>query len=68
MSSSAHKYEVYQKEHWITHEPWGGYLRHNTIYHKVYTAEHVLVADEYVTENHAIMMSTLFIGRIRQYT
>ncbi|NLY39783.1 MAG: VanW family protein [Firmicutes bacterium] len=57
----AYRYEVYQKEHWITHEPWGGYIRHNTIYRKVYTAEQILVADEYITENHAIMMYQPFL-------
>ncbi|WP_069999955.1 VanW family protein [Cellulosilyticum sp. I15G10I2] len=50
------KYEVYQKEHWITHEFWGGYVRHNKIYRKVYNIENELVDDEFITENHAIMM------------
>lgn len=50
------KYEVYEKEHWITQEYWGGYVRHNSIYRKVYTPDHELVDDEFITENHAIMM------------
>lgn len=49
-------YEVYEKEHWITQEYWGGYVRHNTIYRKVYDLEHQWLDDEYITENHAIMM------------
>ena len=50
------KYEVYEKEHWITHEDWGGYVRHNVIHRKVYARDGELIDDEYVTENHAIMM------------
>lgn len=53
---SLRRYEVYEKEHWITHEFWGGYVRHNKIYRKIYTPDHELVADEFITENHAIMM------------
>ncbi|GMK37211.1 hypothetical protein PCCS19_02640 [Paenibacillus sp. CCS19] len=50
------KYEVYEQEHWISREYWGGYVRHNTIYRKVYNLEDQLIADEFVTDNHAIMM------------
>lgn len=50
------KYEVYEKEHWISQEYWGGYIRHNKIYRKVFTPDHVLIDEEFVTENHAIMM------------
>lgn len=49
-------YEVYEKEHWISHEYWGGYVRHNTIYRKIYNYESQLIEDKYITENHAIMM------------
>jgi len=49
-------YEVYQKEHWITHEFWGGYMRHNTIFRKVFDKDGIQVDDEFITENHAIMM------------
>lgn len=49
-------YSVYEKEHFITHEYWGDYIRHNTIFRKVYNARGEEIADEFVTENHAIMM------------
>ncbi len=49
-------YEVYEKEHWITHEPWGGYVRHNIIHRREYNIENELINDEFITENHAIMM------------
>ncbi|BBH24389.1 hypothetical protein Back11_57340 [Paenibacillus baekrokdamisoli] len=49
-------YEVYEKEHWITQEYWGGYSRHNTIFRKVFNMDNELICDEFITENHAIMM------------
>ncbi|MFZ3579302.1 VanW family protein [Virgibacillus sp. DJP39] len=49
-------YEVYEKNHKITHEHWGKYVRHNVINRKVYNGQKELVDDEYITENHALMM------------
>lgn len=49
-------YEVYEKHHRITHEHWGGYVRHNTIYRKVLNSQGEQIDDEYITENHALMM------------
>lgn len=50
------RYEVYEKEHWITGEPWGGYVRHNVIHRAVYSLDGERLDDEFVTENHALMM------------
>ncbi|WP_156203599.1 VanW family protein [Candidatus Syntrophocurvum alkaliphilum] len=49
-------YQVYEKDHWITQEFWGGYIRHNTIHRKVFNIENELITDEFITENCAIMM------------
>lgn len=49
-------HEVYEKEHWITEEYWGDYVRHNLICRKVYTTQGELIDDQYITENHSIMM------------
>lgn len=51
-----YKYEVYEKEHKITHEVWGGYVRHNVINRKVYDFIGNVIDDEFITENHALMM------------
>ena len=48
------KYEVYEKEHSITSGFWGGYIRNNIIYRKVYDNIGI-IKDEYITENHAFM-------------
>jgi vancomycin resistance protein VanW len=49
-------YEVYEKEHRISHEYWGGYLRHNQIFRKVFNKADEQIDDEFITENHALMM------------
>ena len=51
-----HKYEVYESEHLIKQEWWGGYTRHNVIRRRVLDLSGNPVTDEFVTENHAIMM------------
>ncbi|MEN2776926.1 VanW family protein [Acetivibrio clariflavus] len=52
---SQYNYEVYEKEHFISSTYWGGYIRNNKIYRRVYE-NGILIDDEYITENHAIMM------------
>lgn len=51
-----YEYEVYESDHVITLEPWGGYIRSNRIRRKVITRTGELAGDEAVTENHAQMM------------
>ncbi|UJF36253.1 VanW family protein [Paenibacillus hexagrammi] len=63
---AVHTYEIYEKNHWITQEYWGGYVRHNTIFRKVWNHERELVRDEYVTENHAIMMYEPLLAPMKQ--
>ncbi|NME07428.1 VanW family protein [Psychrobacillus sp. BL-248-WT-3] len=53
---STRTYEVYEKDHLISLEYWGGYVRHNSIYRKAYNMQSELIDDEFITQNHAIMM------------
>lgn len=53
---SSHTFQIYESEHLIKQEWWGGYTRHNVIQRKVLDLSGELVADEFVTENHALMM------------
>ena len=55
------KYEVYEKEHIMKPEYWGGYTRHNLIRRKKYDLSDNMIDDEYVVENHAIMMYAPFL-------
>ena len=53
------KYEIYEKDHWITHEISNVYVRHNTLWRKHFVeSDGKLVFDreEQITENHALMM------------
>ncbi len=54
-------YEVYEREHSMTFEYWGSYIRHNKIHRKVYNLKGEFIDDEYVTENHALMMYEPFL-------
>lgn len=52
-----HRFEVIERDHAIRSEWWGGYSRHNTLYRlrrDAGTGE--ALAEEFITENHAIMM------------
>jgi vancomycin resistance protein VanW len=61
-------YEVYEKEHSIKSTYWGGYIRHNTIYRRIYNENGLLLDDEFITENNAIMMySPLISEKIHQH-
>ena len=52
-----HGFEVFEKDHAIRQEMWGGYSRHNALWRKRYDADtRDLLAEEFITENHAIMM------------
>lgn len=53
---SFNTYQVYEKEHYISQEWWGGYMRHNTINRKVYDKSGQEIADTFITANHAVMM------------
>ena len=54
-------YEVYEKDHIMRRELWGGYSRHNLIYRRKLDPAGAVVADEFVVENHAVMMYQPFI-------
>jgi vancomycin resistance protein VanW len=49
-------YVVYEKEHYIKRELFGKYSRHNVLYRKIYDISGNETGEEYITENHALMM------------
>lgn len=59
---SMSRYHVYEKEHAITAGIFGGYIRNNVIYRKVYNLQNELIRDEYITENHAYMTYSPFLN------
>ncbi|MDC7224885.1 MAG: VanW family protein [Spirochaetales bacterium] len=48
-------YEVYEKKHWISQGWAGSYIRNNILHRRCFR-EGELSHDEYLTENHALMM------------
>lgn len=52
-----HRFEVFEKDHLIRHEWWGGYSRHNALWRTRRDAQSgERLGEEFITENHAIMM------------
>lgn len=49
-------YEVYESNHLISQEWWGGYMRHNEIRRRAFDNDNKQIGDDFITENHAIMM------------
>jgi vancomycin resistance protein VanW len=52
----AHTYEVYEAEHIMRLEAWGGYSRNNVLRRRVLNADGVVIDDEFVVANRAVMM------------
>ncbi|KJB87603.1 hypothetical protein AZ66_12200 [Paenibacillus sp. E194] len=47
---------MYEKEHRIRQEPWGGYVRHNVLHWAIYNETGECCEDEPIAGNEAIMM------------
>ncbi len=50
------RYEIYEKNHRMEREYWGGYSRHNELWRKTFDKYESIVKNEFITENHAMMM------------
>lgn len=50
------RYEIYEENHEISHQYWGGYIRQNEIRREVYDMSGFLLNDELVCKNSALMM------------
>ncbi len=55
-------YEIHEKNHEMRPEYWGGYSRHNELYRQIFDLEGRFVGEEFITENHAIMMYPPFLS------
>ncbi len=54
-------YKVEERNHLMQHEFWGGYTRHNEIWRRAYDLAENEIGEDFITENHAIMMYTPFL-------
>src|SRR5688572_2132150 len=50
------RYEVYETDHLMKLQPWGGYTRHNRIWQRSTSIVDGSINERLITENHAIMM------------
>ncbi len=55
-SGCRYRVRVYEKNHRIESAYWGGYTRHNQLYRSVHQLDGTFVRDEWLADNHAIMM------------
>lgn len=53
-------YQVYEQRHWFSQGSDGRYLRNNILRRKIFQGENQ-VGDDYLTENHALMMYAPFL-------
>lgn len=56
-----YKYEIIEKNHEMKSEFFGGFSRHNELYRLTYNEARELINEEYITENHALMMYSPFL-------
>lgn len=54
-------YKVVEKNHKMQREYWGGFSRHNELYQQKYDFNGKLIDEQYITENHALMMYVPFL-------
>jgi len=54
-------YEIIEKNHQMKSEHFNAFSRHNELYRLVYNENGDLIDEEYITENHALMMYSPFL-------
>jgi len=61
VSPAIHTYEIYEEDHRMTQEYWGGYVRENVIRRRMIAPGGKVVDDREITRNRALMMYTPFL-------
>lgn len=56
LRSPACRYEIVERDHRMDQAAWGGYVRHNALYRRVWDQEGRLVEEQFLFANDAIMM------------
>lgn len=57
-----YRYKIVEKNHFFRGEYWGGFSRHNELYRQRFDFDDNLIDEEYITENHALMMYSPFLS------
>lgn len=61
LSPAPCRFRVIEKNHHVDREYFGGFSRHNELYRQRFDLEDTLIGEEYITENHALMMYNPFL-------
>lgn len=61
-----YSYEIIEKNHEMKSEYFGGFSRHNELYRLIYNQEGEFLREEYITENHALMMYSPFLSENKE--
>lgn len=56
------QYTIAEKNHCIRGEYWGGFTRHNELWREVYDLCGNIIREEFITENHVVMMYEPFLS------
>ena len=54
--------KIEERDHEMRGEYWGGFSRHNKLYRIVTDIEGELIREEFIVENHALMMYSPFLA------
>lgn len=60
------RYEIVEKNHEMRGEYWGGYSRRNELFRRVYDMDGALISEDFLLENHALMMYSPFLDFRRE--
>lgn len=56
-----YQYKIIEKNHMMKSEYWGGFSRHNELYRIITDMNNIIINEEFITENNALMMYSPFL-------
>lgn len=66
MTPPEHRYEIVERDARFDQAAWGGYIRHNALYRRVFSREGVFLEEQFLFTNDAIMMYSPLLSSARQ--
>lgn len=66
MTPPEHRYEIAERDARFDQAAWGGYIRHNALYRRVFSREGAFLEEQFLFTNDAIMMYSPLLSSARQ--
>lgn len=66
MTPPEHRYEIVERDARFDQAAWGGYIRHNALYRRVFSREGAFLEEQFLFTNDAIMMYSPLLSSARQ--